>query len=570
MWLFSWGSQGADSAYDIGDHVASFDGKSMWALFKAKKKSTAEPLSVFRYDFLDPTLPEVEQARASLKRLKTLRHPSILKYIDSLEGEKSICIVTEPIRPLEDYLEEIKEDYTPKQRELSMSLGILNVVKGLSFLNNDCNLNHNNIRMHSIFVSSSGAWKIGGLDYICAVGELLPSKPESLSNRYNPPEKLDQNRRALAPKWASDSWGLACLIWESFNGTLSQNSSVKSLGQIPKSLGQYYAKLIASNPKQRISPDDFIKECRSSGTFFNNPFIEAILFLEEIQIRESNEKSKFFSNLENELESFPTDMCRNKILPDMINAFEFGDAGSAILGPIFKIGKMLSDEEYQKKIVPCIVKLFACKDRATRAKLLQQIDTFIHLIQPNVINEQIFPQVAQGFLDSNSTIREQTIKVQQVILIPAFMRAMRDPFPPARSAAIIAIANNESLFSIKDRATKIMPALCHLCVDADSAVRANSFRTLKQLIANIEDRSSTTETTSVQSKEKPVPVQSKPVTKVEPNLKPDLKSVVEPRVRPKIQVPQNPTPAIVEDRPHPHTSRPLRLGPRIHHSDKHL
>ena len=35
---------------------------------------------------------------------------------------------------------------------------------------------------------------------------------------------------------------------------------------------------------------------------------------------------------------------RGKILPQLINAFEFSNAGSAILGPVFKIGKSLNTQ----------------------------------------------------------------------------------------------------------------------------------------------------------------------------------------------------------------------------------
>ena len=40
---------------------------------------------------------------------------------------------------------------------------------------------------------------------------------------------------------------------------------------------------------------------------------------------------------------------------------------------LLQLGKILSSEEYQKLIVPCIVKLFSSTDRATRVKLLQQV-----------------------------------------------------------------------------------------------------------------------------------------------------------------------------------------------------
>lgn len=59
------------------------------------------------------------------------------------------------------------------------------------------------------------------------------------------------------------------------------------------------------------------------------------------------------------------------------------------------------------------MKLFASTDRVTRSRLLQQLELFINHFQPQLVNDQIFPQVAHGFLDTNPTIREQTVKVSK-------------------------------------------------------------------------------------------------------------------------------------------------------------
>ncbi len=51
-------------------------------------------------------------------------------------------------------------------------------------------------------------------------------------------------------------------------------------------------------------------------------------------------------------ESCPDCVARNKILPQLINAFEYSNAGSAILAPVFKIGKKLDSKEYQGRRWP--------------------------------------------------------------------------------------------------------------------------------------------------------------------------------------------------------------------------
>lgn len=536
MWLFPW-NPNSDfySQYKIGEHITNFDGKSIWTLFEAEKKSNGEKLSIFRVDFKEPNNNTniMDLAKQSVKRIKTLRHPSILKYVDSSESEKSICIVTERILPLAEYLDQASNDFESTQREFSIAYGLENVAKGLQFINNDCNMNHNNININSIFVNTAGMWKIGSLEYICSHDDLPPSRHDSLSDKYTPPERLDPDKvRHPGGKFAADSWGMGCLVWESFNKPMIEGSSLKSIGKMPKALGLHYNKLVQSIPKKRISPIEFIKQCRDANVFFNTPLIESMHTLEEVHlIKEQVQKAKFFARLESELPSYPDNFCKFKILPDLITAYEYGEAGATILNPIFSIGKMLDAEEYELLLVPFIIKLYSCKDRATRSKLLQQLEAYIKFLKPTTTNDVIFPQIVQGLLDSNVTIREQTVKgllhlashltgsnlnddlvkhltriqqndqeggiranatvclgkiaklldesVQQTQLLASLLRTLRDPFPPARQAAIAALSANENLFNYKNCAIKIMPSLCPSTVDSNINVRKLALKSLK-------------------------------------------------------------------------------------------
>jgi|LakMenEpi03Aug12_release.lakeMendotaPanAssembly.Ray.scaffolds.fasta_scaffold1411858_1 SCY1-like protein 1 len=76
-----------------------------------------------------------------------------------------------------------------------------------------------------------------------------------------------------------------------------------------------------------------------------------------------------------------------------------------------QLGSLLTEEEYQKRIVPCVVKLFSSPDRATRVRLLQQLEHFSAHLLPVTVNDNIFPHILSGFTDSNPVIREHTVKV---------------------------------------------------------------------------------------------------------------------------------------------------------------
>lgn len=79
-------------------------------------------------------------------------------------------------------------------------------------------------------------------------------------------------------------WGLGCLIWEVFNGSLSRTGSLKSVGKIPKSLVPDYVPLVGANPKSRPNPAKFLQECRAYGHYLKNSFVDANLFLQELQV----------------------------------------------------------------------------------------------------------------------------------------------------------------------------------------------------------------------------------------------------------------------------------------------
>jgi len=169
--------------------------------------------------------------------------------------------------------------------------------------------------------------------------------------------------------------------------------------------------------------------------------------------------------------------------------------------------------------------------------LLQNIASFSEHLTPALINDQIFPHVAQGFADTNPKMRELTVisvvhlvpkmdkktivnlllkslarlqvdpepgirtntticlsKIssylppdqQQRILIPAFSRALGDPFVHARVAAVMSLAATQQYYDKDDIAKKIIPALSVCCVDPEEKVRKNALNAIKSFISKLE------------------------------------------------------------------------------------
>lgn len=525
-----------DFNYEVGEKIPGLEDKSLWTLHSGKKKGSGDAVSIFTFDVKAASESQVQTAKGAVKRLKTLRHPNILTFLDAVETDKVIYFATEAVVPLENYLQNNSDSHN----ETAISWGLHQILKGLSFLVNDCNLIHNNVCMASIFVDPAGEWKIGGVDYMYpaqGADSIPPVKILPVLQKYDPPEKAD-GARVVGNKWAADMWGLGCLIWEVFNGVLPRTAALKTLGKIPKNLVPNYCELVSANPKSRPNPGRFLEEICKKGGFLNNSFVKSMLFLEEIQIKDQAEKNKFFSSLTPSLDSFPPQMCRNKILPQLLNAFEYGNAGSSVLAPMFKIGNHLDADEYQRKIVPCVVKLFSSPDRSTRVNLLQQIEFFVEHLSPNVVNDQIFPNIASGFMDTNPVVRESTVKamlhlaaklnyknlneelmkhfarlqskddqggirtnttvclgkiachlhpgMRQKILISAFMRALKDPFPPARQAGILAMAATQNYYHVQEIANRLLPSLCSMTRDPEKVVRDQVFKAIRGFLDKLE------------------------------------------------------------------------------------
>lgn len=62
-------------------------------------------------------------------------------------------------------------------------------------------------------------------------------------------------------------------------------------------------------------------------------------------------------------------------------------------------------------------------------------------------------------------------QMRQRVLISAFSRATKDPFPASRAAGVLGFAATHHYYSVGECAMRILPTLCPLTVDPDKNVR---------------------------------------------------------------------------------------------------
>ncbi|KAF6143029.1 hypothetical protein GIB67_041097 [Kingdonia uniflora] len=285
-----------------------------------------------------------------------------------------------------------------------------------------------------------------------------------------------------------------------------------------------YQRLLNSLPSRRLNTSKLVDnsgEClffttlkfvhviSDSSDYFQNKLVETIQFMEILNLKDSVEKDTFFRKLPNLAEQLPRQIVLKKLLPLLASALEFGSAAAPALTSLLKLSSWFSAEDFNSKVLPTVVKLFALNDRAIRVGLLQHIDQYGESLSSHVVDEQVYPHVATGFSDTSAFLRELTLKSMLIlapkvdeepairtnttillgniashlnegtrkrVLINAFTaRALRDTFSPARGAGIMALSATSSYYDTTEIATRILPNIVVLTIDPDSDVRSKAF-----------------------------------------------------------------------------------------------
>ncbi|GAU43450.1 hypothetical protein TSUD_140870 [Trifolium subterraneum] len=356
---------------------------------------------------------------------------------------------------------------------------------------------HGNVCLASVVVTQTLDWKLHAFDVLSE----FDGSNETSSTQMLHVSIID------APL------NLGCLIYELFSGLkLSKTEELRNTASIPKSLLPDYQRLLSSTPSRRLNTSKLIE----NSEYFQNKLVDTIHFMEILSLKDSVEKDTFFRKLPNLAEQLPRQIVLKKLLPLLASALEFGSAAAPALTALLKMGSWLSAEEFRTKVLPTIIKLFASNDRAVRVSLLQHIDQYGESLSAQAVDEQVYPHVATGFSDTSAFLRELTLKSMLVlapkvdeepairtnttillgniasylnegtrkrVLINAFtVRALRDTFPPARGAGIMALCATSSNYDITEIATRILPNVVVLTIDPDSDVRSKAFQAVDQFL----------------------------------------------------------------------------------------
>jgi SCY1-like protein 1 len=204
----------------------------------------------------------------------------------------------------------------------------------------------------------------------------------------------------------------------------------------------------------------------------------------------------------------------------------------SILPPLFYVAANFLDENFGKELTGIIGLLFGVNDRGVRGFLLQKATLFAKYMDKNALNQAVFEPMCSGFSDSSAALRELTLKAtlvlvphltqpnleklsrylvrlqsdpeasirtntviffsklapyltdttRQKLLLPAFTRALKDPFKPCRLAALQSTLKAKEYFDPRGVAANVLPVVTPQLLDPAKDVRKEAFAAVDELL----------------------------------------------------------------------------------------
>ncbi len=400
-----------------------------WQLNEGTKKTPdLEKVCIMKFD--KTRKDRLDLAMRCFQKMRTLKHPNILSYIDGVDlEEKALVIVTEPCIPLMKWMSDRLAERDKSNQSHSdfanahiqeITWGIKCVLNALQFLHTQASLGHGYLGLHAIFVCPNGDWKLGSFDLAC---NITVYDDEVFFKRYNAyltsafmsPERSNIDRGDIVFRKAFgviDIYSLACCIEEIFS----------YLGiSVPAHFEKYLKKMKTADFLKRPSARQLIK-----SQLFSTEYIKLMESLGESSSKTLVETLEDLKMVASHINEIPPFLCVFKVLPTIrtalsvcIQDFQIRDSREfcrqciglslGLLSTMVENDK-ISPEEYENKVLPMLVQLWSMSDRTVRTCLLRTTHVLIGFTPNKIVNEHIFDPMLAGFADSNATMREDTLK----------------------------------------------------------------------------------------------------------------------------------------------------------------
>lgn len=426
--------------------------------------------------------------RMDAGKMVRLRHPGIVHVVQGLdESKNAMAMVTEPLFASVantigklDNVQSVPKDLKGMEMGLlEVKHGLLQIAESLDFLHNHAHLIHRAIAPENVFITLSGAWKLGGFGFAISsqnTGDssnlhafhyaeydvedsVLPLQP---SINYTAPEMVRST--ASSAGCYSDIFSFGCLAYhliarkplfdcnnnvKMYMNTLTYLSS-DAFSSIPSDLVPDLQRMLSSNESFRPSAMDFT----GSPFFRNDTRLRALRFLDHMLERDNMQKSEFLKALSDMWKDFDSRVLRYKVLPPLCAELRNVVIQPMILPMVLTIAESQDKNDFEQSTLPALVPVLSTASGDTMLLLLKHAELIINKTSQDHLISHVLPMIVRAYDDNDSRLQEEVLKksvslakqldtqlVKQVILPRVHGLALKTTVAAVRVNALLCLGD---------------------------------------------------------------------------------------------------------------------------------
>ncbi|KAH8272198.1 hypothetical protein KR018_011106 [Drosophila ironensis] len=330
----------------------------------------------------------------SIKNLMVYRHPYILKYVATWEQSGQKYLATERVSPLSEVINQ--------QSSIQICLGLRAILSSLIFLVEKAQARHLNICLHSIFVSNSGSWRLGGFSYVWKAEELTKyvlKEACSLIDRNSSGDNFEQ-------------FAFATMCEQVLSSSYTNGGDGTPHVYEFKEYCSTHLKHKNSELRPQLS-------AVLLHPYFNHEFVLIHSFLFELPLKSLAERQKFFITLIDRLRCFEEKTVASQLGKNLLTRMVLLDptAQQAVIPHLLRTKttdngtlSLFSPQIYVKYLLPHLLKMFRLRDAQIRIILLDYFTDYIRVLSDEQLQREILPHLRLGMNDTNDILVAKTVR----------------------------------------------------------------------------------------------------------------------------------------------------------------
>ncbi|KAK9916801.1 hypothetical protein WJX75_007226 [Coccomyxa subellipsoidea] len=447
--------------YSLQGQTATGGLNGCWKIYsaKAKKEGVAHPaVSIWILDKRSmaeagASPAEIEAAAETARRdaggLTRLKHPAIVKVVEALEETRTqLLLVTEPIfasaadllarfATLPPAAADARKD--TRLSELEIKAGLLQVADGLHFLHTEANQVHRALCPHTVFITTKGAWKLGGLSLSSpafitteTTGVIPVSYRDSSMERFmryqQPPlayvapelANADGQTAASSIGTAADIFSLAAFAYEVLAGKQllpvqfdldDYNGRLASLHQAPMegapvSLRPTFQAMLAQSPSLRPPAVSFT----AAGYFQEDMLLRAVRFLDTMIQRDNLQKAAFLKDMGSIWPRVDARVVKFRMLPPLIAEARTEALQPVLLPLLLAMLEQQSTQDFEEVFFPQMASLCGSAKGDALLLLTRNADVFAARLPRDPVTRVILPLLCRAADQGEPRCQEEMLK----------------------------------------------------------------------------------------------------------------------------------------------------------------